>query len=102
MNPWDRPRLDRSSFSSMRVIADMHCPTWRFFPHEGWRGFLIKKLRMPKRWFKPERKERVMYSFGNMIVCSPESCQEVMAMLDKGGGKVLSDSEAALLKRGML
>lgn len=56
------------------VFPDKHCLTWTYAPHDGWRGFLIKYLRIPKSLFKPERKDRVFYVVnGEFIVCSYES-----------------------------
>ena len=59
--------------SHIRVGYDILCPTWRTIYHKGWRGFLIYKLRLPKKWFKPEGRTRVFYKVDDLIVCSPEN-----------------------------
>lgn len=60
-------------FGGFNVIADVSCATWRTIHHGGWRGFLIYRCRLPRRWFKPERKERVFFQVGQSIYCSYET-----------------------------
>lgn len=49
----------------LEIVPDVYCATWQTTPHKGWRGFLIYRLPyflcLPKRWFKPEKKDRVVY-----------------------------------------
>lgn len=58
----------------VKLITDIYCPTFITEPHTGRRGFLIYRLRLPKKWFKPEKQERVSYRMpdGTWIV-SPEN-----------------------------
>lgn len=59
------------------IIPDAHCPTWKYLPHVGWRGFMIRRLRLPKRWFRPEARERVLYRMGDVVICSFETFAEL-------------------------
>ena len=57
----------------VNIVANIYCPTWETIPHKGWRKLLIHYLRIPRRFFKPEEKVRVMYQIGSNIICSPEN-----------------------------
>ncbi len=69
--------LESIKVGGKRIAFDQYCPTWHVIPHKGWRKFFIVSLRIPKHWFKPEVRERVMYSLGDMIVVSPETYQAI-------------------------
>lgn len=69
-----------------RVMPDIYCPTWQYESHKGWRGVLIHWLRFPKRWFKPEKRHRVMYwiTTQKTLVCSHENCALIMKAMEGG------------------
>ena len=59
----------------LTVIPDKYCPTFHTTAHTGWRGFLIygRWPRLPKRWFKAEKQDRVFYKTDRWIICSAEN-----------------------------
>lgn len=52
---------ERVRWRGLELVPDMHCPTWQVTRHKGWRGFLIYRLGLPRRFFRPEKKERILY-----------------------------------------
>lgn len=77
--------IARIRASGLRVMADIYCPTWRHESHKGWRGFFIRRLRMPKQWFKPEKKHRVLYWMTRQktVVCSPENYSVILKAMEE-------------------
>jgi hypothetical protein len=82
--------LRRFKDGFITIIPSMYCNTWNTYRHKGWRGFLIygwrpfglRFLRAPKKWFKPERKERIFYFIpGDKIVCSFENYARVKELV---------------------
>jgi len=75
------------NYSGLEVVWDIYCPTWQPVKYSRWRTLLMRYTFLPKKWFKPEPKQRAYYYLKgqNKIVCSPENYEFFKKLVEDVG-----------------
>jgi hypothetical protein len=71
-----------TAVNGTRIYFDRYCPTWTNPQLFGWRKFLNRWFRIPKRLFQHEKPARVYYKVGADIICSFENYDRLVKGLD--------------------